>query len=46
MFILRYIKLNIWNISLICGFHMYAISYEVYHHPSFLLPGLQALGQA
>jgi hypothetical protein len=30
--------------ALICAFHMYAVGYEVYHHPKFLLIGLQSIG--
>jgi hypothetical protein len=28
----------------ICAFHVFAVGYEVYHHPPFLLTGLQSIG--
>jgi hypothetical protein len=37
--------LNLINLfALICAFYVYAVGYEVYHHPHFLLIALISIG--
>jgi hypothetical protein len=39
-----YIKNLKYLFAFISTFHMYAVGYEVYHYPSFLLVGLHSIG--